>query len=280
MFFVAAHATVARQLPDGTWQSETSWALEAPFAWLTGADSWAQYFQVNTSACAAPTDPPVSAPNRKPVANPDSYVTKADTTLSIPAPGLLANDSDPDGDALSVFLTQPIVTIITNAGGFITIRKDGSFEYAPPAGFTGTDATLYAATDGALESLVAKVSIQVTKNDPVVTPPAPAVATCYQCSGLDCLLNPKNDVCAPGQDLCYTEVSEKGNVRTIIRDCGSRTDTPAPAVPSDTCRSVETQLLGDGSSCKFYCDGVTNTGCNVPPTLIPAQDKGRVPDWQ
>src|SRR5207237_5702252 len=41
-----------------------------------------------------------------PVAVPDSYSTPEDTTLTVPAPGVLANDADADGDALTALLVS------------------------------------------------------------------------------------------------------------------------------------------------------------------------------
>lgn len=39
--------------------------------------------------------------NNPPVARDDTYITNQNTDLSIPAPGLLGNDTDPDGDPLT-----------------------------------------------------------------------------------------------------------------------------------------------------------------------------------
>lgn len=272
-FYVAAHATVSTCKDCA---SETAWAVEAPFSWVYGGSSWAQFFLVDTAACATPSAPPVSPPNRKPIANPDSYEVKADMQLTVlSSEGVLKNDSDPDGDSLQV---KNPGTFPSYAGGAFSLSFDGSFVYTPKAGFTGTDWFTYEATDGTLYSSPAKASIQVTRNDPVVTPPPPAVATCYQCEGLACLLDAKSTECGPGQDLCFTNVEDRnGVVRTINRGCGSRTDIPAPSVPSDTCKNVEVALLGADTNCRFYCDGVTNTGCNNPPSLIPVN--GRVPAW-
>jgi hypothetical protein len=45
--------------------------------------------------------------NNSPVANPDSYSTLEDTPLTIPGPGVLGNDSDPESDSLrAVLVTQ------------------------------------------------------------------------------------------------------------------------------------------------------------------------------
>lgn len=75
----------------------------------------------------------VVAPNRAPVAMDDAYVARRGQTLSVPAPGVLANDSDPDGDPLSAILgTGP-------GKGVLDFHGDGSFDFTPdkPPGTVG-----------------------------------------------------------------------------------------------------------------------------------------------
>src|SRR5207244_9099792 len=48
----------------------------------------------------------VTAVNDAPVANPDSYTIAEDNTLNVAAPGVLANDTDVDGNSLS----EPLVS--------------------------------------------------------------------------------------------------------------------------------------------------------------------------
>ena len=80
--------------------------------------------------------------NNNPVANNDSYSTDQDTPLNIAAPGVLVNDSDADGDALTAFQ-------LSSAGnGTATLNADGSFSYLPDTGFTGSDSFTYEARDG------------------------------------------------------------------------------------------------------------------------------------
>jgi VCBS repeat-containing protein len=94
-------------------------------------------------------------PNRPPVAKPDSYTTNEDTTLTIAAPGVLANDTDPDGDPLTAALvSQP-------AHGTLTLSANGSFVYSPAPNFNGSDSFTYRASDGSLASAVTTVKIKV-----------------------------------------------------------------------------------------------------------------------
>ncbi|UCG59084.1 MAG: cadherin-like domain-containing protein, partial [Phycisphaerales bacterium] len=95
-------------------------------------------------------------PDREPpMAQDDAYTTKQDTPLYVPAPGVLANDRDPQGIGLMAFLaTGP-------SHGTVMLKGDGSFTYTPHAGFAGTDTFVYWADNlqGQIES--ATVTIKV-----------------------------------------------------------------------------------------------------------------------
>ncbi|MEM5798806.1 MAG: tandem-95 repeat protein, partial [Candidatus Aenigmatarchaeota archaeon] len=93
--------------------------------------------------------------NDVPVASDDSYVTDEDVTLNIPAPGILANDSDIEGDPLTAIL----VSDVTN--GVLVLNADGSFTYTPAANWNGTDSFTYVANDGQTNSSPAVVTITV-----------------------------------------------------------------------------------------------------------------------
>jgi VCBS repeat-containing protein len=95
-------------------------------------------------------------PNQAPVAVGDAYTTAEDTALTVATPGVLGNDSDPDGDPLSaVLVTEP-------GHGALTLNANGSFSYTPAADFAGSDSFSYRASDGTLTSNVATVTITVT----------------------------------------------------------------------------------------------------------------------
>jgi hypothetical protein len=79
-----------------------------------------------------------------PTASNDANSTLANTTLTVAAPGVLDNDSDPDGDTITV--TQFTVSgVTTSAGstytisgiGDITINADGSYTFVPDPAFSG-----------------------------------------------------------------------------------------------------------------------------------------------
>ena len=90
------------------------------------------------------------------------YRIDEDTPLVVPAPGVLANDGDAEGDAITAVL------VAGPAHGSLVLNGDGSFSYTPDADWTGTDSFTYRADDGALQSNVATVTIVV---DPVSDAP-------------------------------------------------------------------------------------------------------------
>ncbi len=102
--------------------------------------------------------------NRAPAATSNTYSMAAGATLNLTAPGVLGNDIDADGDALTAVLAGG------TASGSLVLNGDGSFNYTPNTGFSGSDSFGYRAYDGALYSSIATVSITVnaSANSPPV----------------------------------------------------------------------------------------------------------------
>ncbi|HEV2863923.1 MAG TPA: Ig-like domain-containing protein [Pyrinomonadaceae bacterium] len=100
----------------------------------------------------------VNPVNDAPVARPETYDAREDGTLSVPARGVLDNDTDADegetGDLRAV-LVGPAPP------GRFTLNPDGSFTYEPPADFAGDASFNYAADDGHALSASATVVIRV-----------------------------------------------------------------------------------------------------------------------
>jgi len=88
----------------------------------------------------------------------DDYDTASiNTTLNVPAPGVLVNDTSPSGSPLSVvsFLVNGMTFTVGNTANFaegsLTIFADGSFVFVPAAGYTGDVPVItYTITDGSL----------------------------------------------------------------------------------------------------------------------------------
>lgn len=94
--------------------------------------------------------------NQPPTAVGNSYATAEDTPLNVTAPGVLGNDSDPQGSPL----TASLVSGPSHAASF-TLNANGSFSYTPVADYFGPDSFTYRANDGSLNSNAATVSITV-----------------------------------------------------------------------------------------------------------------------
>ena len=96
-----------------------------------------------------------SGPNRPPVANGDSYTTNFETLLTVAAPGVLSNDTDPDGNSMTA------AVVSKPANGVVALNDNGGFTYTPATGFSGTDTFTYTASDGAATSGPATANITV-----------------------------------------------------------------------------------------------------------------------
>jgi len=97
----------------------------------------------------------IAAGNLAPEAGNDTLATSEDTALLITRTGLLANDSDQDGDALS------IGTVSQPAHGVLNDNGNGTWTYAPAANYYGTDSFTYVLSDGRGGTATATVNISV-----------------------------------------------------------------------------------------------------------------------
>ena len=114
------------------------------------------------------------------IATDDRYQVAQDVSLTVPAPGVLTNDVDPDGDKLGL-------SVVKNVDhGKLELNQDGSFLYAPAEHFTGSDAFTYRVKDSHNNQATADVAIVVrpadkpppdttptTEPGPVAPPPPP-----------------------------------------------------------------------------------------------------------
>jgi hypothetical protein len=108
----------------------------------------------------------VPVENSPPAVSSDAYNTTRNQTLTVNAAlGVLANDSDSDGDTLAAILLSG------TSHGSLGFQTDGSFTYTPANNFTGSDSFTYQATDGKSTSSVATVTLTVTASSPINQPP-------------------------------------------------------------------------------------------------------------
>lgn len=142
--------------PDGSFSY-------TPLAGFVGTDSFTYFADDGSDTGFATVTLVVNAVNEAPVGTADAYAVVQGGRLVIDAAeGVLANDSDADGDALSAtLLTSP-------QHGVFSLNTDGSFTYVPDAGYVGADSFTYLLRDGT-------VSTPVTVTLAVNAPPRPVV---------------------------------------------------------------------------------------------------------
>ncbi len=133
---------------------------------LTDPEEW--YLGTNPNAWDTDGDGYRDGPNSDPVATGDTYTVAANQVLAVAAPGLLANDFDNDGDAISIAAVDLLGT-----HGTVTWTADGSFTYDPAGhydtlllGETATDTFFYVLGDARGRQDGALVAITVTAAPP------------------------------------------------------------------------------------------------------------------
>jgi hypothetical protein len=102
----------------------------------------------------------ITTANGVPAANGESFQATAKQPLTVPANGVLGNDSDPDGDPLTAILAgQP-------RQGTLTLAADGGFTYTPNKKAKGSDSFTYLAQDPSGLNALATVDFQIKAKKP------------------------------------------------------------------------------------------------------------------
>ena len=112
----------------------------------------------------------VAAVNDTPVADDDSASTAEDTPVNL---AILGNDTDPDGDGLSVVSIDGVSAStgipVAVADGSLTLRADGSVDFDPAPNFNGTTSFNYTIGDGngGSDSALVTIDISAINDQPV-----------------------------------------------------------------------------------------------------------------
>lgn len=207
-FTNGAHGTVANHSIKVTYTPAAGWTGVDTFTYTVSDGNGG--FDSGTVTVTV-----TAGPNQPPAANDDSMVTDEDVALTI---SVLANDSDPDGDAITVSAVNE------GAHGAVT-KTATSITYTPDEEWSGIDSFSYSITDGHGGSATAAVVITVKPvNDPPLarddykgTPQATAVS-------IPVLVN---DVDVDGDPLAVAGVSP-GSHGVTTTDGRSVTYSPDP----------------------------------------------------
>ena len=188
----------------------------------------------------------VTVINRAPSTSNDSAVADANRAVQI---GVLENDSDPDGLALTI--------ANVGAAGNGTVRVEGNVVvYTPNPGFTGSDSFTYLSSDG-VNQAEATVTVEVRNSAPEAQDDA---ATTIQ--GQAVVINPlTNDTDLNGDSLTIIGLGEAAN-GAIVMNGSVITYTPS----ADFANGIDsfTYTISDGINTNTATVNVTVNAQSAP----------------
>jgi methionine-rich copper-binding protein CopC len=232
-----------------------------------------------TAAPSLPTgEPDLPQCTPPPVAADDTYSTPQDTPLTVPAPGVLGNDT---GSGLAA---TPQNAAPTSQGGTVTLHADGSFTYTPKAGFTSPpdDSFTYTVTNAG-GSATATVRITVVDARPSVVSTSPADGAANVTTGATIsiqfseLVNVTGSAfkleCPSGTPVAFTVTPASPAISFVLH--------PSPALPAGkVCTvTVVASEVTDSASQHPAADFVFSFTVDVPPSVtstVPASGAANV----
>ncbi len=143
-------------LPSGLTLTASSGAITGSPATVGISTFTVQARDVNLTTASKSMTITIISANQPPVANNDSYSTTQNTGITTVAPGVLGNDTDPEGAVLTAQLVSG------SSHGTLALSSNGSFTYTPVTGYVGGDSFTYQANDGITNSNIATVTILIT----------------------------------------------------------------------------------------------------------------------
>ncbi|RNB42969.1 tandem-95 repeat protein, partial [Agromyces tardus] len=247
-----------------------------------GGTWWFRYLLCTDGGCASaevtleqaaageqpsgPSQPPAEPPageDLAPVAQPDTLVAVAGDLAILDAPGVLGNDSDPEGQPLT------LVDVTTPAHGVLYYwNADGTVQYVPNDGFAGTDQVEYTVSDGA-KSATSTLTFTVT--EPANYAPQAWEDSAVAVAGTTLILDAPgvlgNDSDQDGDPLAVTWFGDPHHGTIDIAADGSVVYTPeAGFVGGD---SVLYQASdGQATSEAFLVIDVVSAGAPAHPTVV------------
>lgn len=159
--------------------------------------------------------------NRRPVANADSVTTDRNVAVDI---NVLANDSDPDGDPISVY------DFIQPAHGSVIKNANGTLRYTPTTSYSGPDSFTYRITDG--KDLSNSATVSITVRVPNTVPDAWGDNWSIHSGGQTNIPYSQllaNDYDPDGDTLTVTGVNATGLTGTLDCSSGTMCTYTAPA---------------------------------------------------
>jgi hypothetical protein len=184
-----------------------------------GTDTFSYTISDDNGGTASATVHMTVTPINDAVARDDSRSTPEDTALTFAATDLLANDSDTDGDALTV------ISVGEANHGTVTLVA-GQITYTPALNYHGTDSFSYTISDGNGGTATATVGVTIAQiNDAAAANDTRSTAedAALTFAASDLLAN---DSDADGDPLTVISVGEASH-GTVVLNAGQITYTPA-----------------------------------------------------
>ena len=186
--------------------------------------------------------------NQPPIGIADHYLT----TVDHPVTGsLLPNDSDPEGDTLTINTTP-----VTNpSNGTVTINPDGTYTYTPNAGFEGQDEFTYQICDDGTPSMCDTVVVTIdvlpipSTNSTVATDDAGVGNMNHPITGS--LTANDTDLESDNQTVNTTPVTTPAHGTVVINTDGTYTYTP------------DQDFVGNDQFLYQTCDDGTPQACDT-----------------
>ncbi|MGH9921520.1 MAG: Ig-like domain-containing protein, partial [Nitrososphaerales archaeon] len=229
-----AHGTLGAITPTGPTSAQVTYTPNTNF---NGPDSFTfKARDVSLDSNIATVSITVKPVNDPPVANDDIASTNEDTPVNI---SVLANDSDVDGDTLTVS------SVTTPAHGTATINPDKTVKYTPDLNFNGADSFDYTVSDGKGGSDTATVSITTVNpvNDPPVADAGPDKKVIEESLAT---LDGRGSSDLDGDRLSFSW-TQIGGPHVALSDANTATPTfPAPSVSGATLLTFKL-VVSDGT---------------------------------
>ena len=144
-------------------QQKSQFILNSNYAgvmiWNLGQDTYDGTSLLDAINVIMDVPPPDPGP---PIASPDSYSIQMQNTLNEPAPGVLSNDIEPDGELMTAMIVED------TRFGSLTLNQNGGFVYTPDSDFIGIDSFRYNASDLTESGNTVEVTIQVNTTPSLV----------------------------------------------------------------------------------------------------------------
>lgn len=202
-----------------------------------------------------------SGSNNPPTANNNSYNATEDAQLTVNAPGVLGNDTDPESNPLTAIL-------VSNAShGSVSLNANGSFTYNPVANYNGSDSFTYKANDGSLDSTTATVTLTVASvNDNPIAVSDSTTTT----QSLAVVVNVlANDSSPDGGSLTIQSVTQGANGAVVNNGNGTVTYTPSGGfVGNDSFNYTIRDTQNDTDTTTVYVTVAATNNCSLPSPWI------------